>query len=112
MASATGSRQADGTSAAALADFLRLVRSGMESGLDPLSAAERAAAGLPQRLRRAVEAAVSRLRGDYHEDEWGFDEQFAESVYPLFELLYERWWRVEVSGIINVPAHEIGRAHV
>ncbi len=49
-----------------------------------------------------------RLRGDYHEDEWGFDEEFAEAAYPFFEFLYERWWRVEAEGVTNVPAH--GRA--
>jgi 1-acyl-sn-glycerol-3-phosphate acyltransferase len=106
--SATQSRQADGARPAALVDFMRLLRSGVDSGLDPLTAAERAASGLPKRLRRAVETAAERLRGDYYEDEWGFDEQFAEAVYPLFEFLYERWWRVDAIGVRNVPAH--GRA--
>jgi 1-acyl-sn-glycerol-3-phosphate acyltransferase len=92
----------------ALADFLRRVRHGVEEGLDPLAAAQTAAGGLPSRLRNAVEAATARLRGEYHEDEWGFDEQFAEAVYPVFEFLYDVWWRVEADGIRNVPAH--GRA--
>ena len=48
------------------------------------------------------------MRGDYHEDEWGFDEEFAEAAYPFFELLYDQWWRVEATGVDNVPAH--GRA--
>jgi 1-acyl-sn-glycerol-3-phosphate acyltransferase len=92
----------------ALADFLRDVRGGVEAGLDPLEAARDAATGLPRRLREAVEIVVRRLQGDYHEDEWGFDEQFAEAVFPLFEFLYGVWWRVEVEGVRNVPAH--GRA--
>jgi len=92
----------------ALADFLRDVRGGVESGLDPLEAARDAAAGLPRRLREAVEIIVRRLQGEYHEDEWGFDEQFAEAVFPLFEFLYSAWWRVAVEGTRNVPAH--GRA--
>ncbi len=92
----------------ALADFLRSIRLGVESGLDPLAAAQNAAESLPTRLRNAVESIVMRLRGEYHEDEWGFDEQFAEAVYPLFELLYDHWWRVEADGVRNVPAH--GRA--
>ena len=49
-----------------------------------------------------------RLRGENVEDEWGFDEELVELVYPLLELMYERWWRVEASGVTNVPAH--GRA--
>ena len=49
-----------------------------------------------------------RLRGEYHEDEWGFDEEFAEAAYPFFEFLYDRWWRVAGQGVANVPGH--GRA--
>ena len=48
-----------------------------------------AAGSLPGRLRYAIEPVVRRLQGDYHEDEWGFDEGFAEAVFPLFEFLYE-----------------------
>jgi 1-acyl-sn-glycerol-3-phosphate acyltransferase len=92
----------------ALADFLRDLRHGVEAGLDPPAAARAAAEALPVRLRNAVEAIAMRLRGEYHEDEWGFDEQFAEAVFPLFEFLYDVWWRVETQGIRNVPSH--GRA--
>jgi 1-acyl-sn-glycerol-3-phosphate acyltransferase len=49
-----------------------------------------------------------RLRGEYHEDEWGFDEEFAEAAYPIFEFLYQAWWRVQATGVANVPSH--GRA--
>lgn len=49
-----------------------------------------------------------RLTGEYHEDEWGFDEEFAEAVFPLFEFLYSTWWRVQVEGADRVPGH--GRA--
>lgn len=91
-----------------MASFLRRLRGGVEDGLDPLSAAERAAAGLPASLRRSVERMAARMRGDYHEDEWGFDEEFAEAAFPIFELLYDVWWRVAATGVENVPAH--GRA--
>ena len=94
--------------AEALADFLRELRRGVEAGLDPLAATQAATESLPTRLRNSVEAIVMRLRGEYHEDEWGFDEQFAEAVLPLFEFLYDFWWRVEARGVRNVPAH--GRA--
>ncbi len=92
----------------AVAEFLRGLRGGVESGLDPLAAAQQAAGPLPQRLRSAVEALVRRLQGEYTEDAWGFDEGFAEAVFPLFEFLYDTWWRVEAEGVMNVPAH--GRA--
>ncbi|MDX6637139.1 MAG: hypothetical protein QOJ01_650 [Solirubrobacterales bacterium] len=97
-----------GAAAEALADFLRGVRVGIEDGLDPLRATERAGLALPGQLGSAVEALVGRLRGEYPEDEWGFDEGFAEVVYPFAELLYRVWWRVQVDGVENVPAH--GRA--
>jgi 1-acyl-sn-glycerol-3-phosphate acyltransferase len=76
--------------------------------MDPLNAAEGAASALPDRLQGALETISRRLRGEYREDEWGFDEDFAEAVYPLFEFLYEVWWRVDTTGVNNVPGH--GRA--
>lgn len=97
-----------GESTEAVAEFLRQVRSGVERGLDPLAAAEGAAGILPASLGRALAAIAERLRGEAREDEWGFDEGFAEAVFPLFELLYEIWWRVDAEGVANVPAH--GRA--
>jgi 1-acyl-sn-glycerol-3-phosphate acyltransferase len=92
----------------ALADFLRLLRRGVEDGLDPLVAAEGAATALPDRLQAALETVGRRLRGEYREDEWGFDEEFAEAVYPVFEFLYDVYWRVHATGVDRLPAH--GRA--
>jgi 1-acyl-sn-glycerol-3-phosphate acyltransferase len=103
--SATGTRE---TGTEALADFLRQVRHGVEDGLDPLTAAERAAGALPERLGWGLGVLARRMRGEYREDAWGFDEDFAEAVFPLFEFLYEVWWRVEVDGIRHVPAHGRG----
>ncbi len=94
--------------AEAMADFLRRVRLGVEDGLDPLRAAEEAGAALPGRFGEALEILIQRMRGSYHEDEWGFDEGFAEAVYPFAELVYRAWWRVQTEGAANVPAH--GRA--
>ena len=90
------------------ARFLRSVRTAVDGGLDPMTAAEAASADLPKSLRDAIERMARRLRGEYHEDEWGFDEEFAESAYPFFELLYDQWWRVDATGVEHVPAH--GRA--
>jgi len=89
-------------------EFLRGLREGVEEGLGPLSAAQRAAGGMPDAFREALERTARRLRGDYAEDEWGFDEEFAEAVTPLFEFLYDVWWRVKSTGVENVPAQ--GRA--
>ncbi len=100
----------DAAAAAAGFEFLQNVRRGLDSGLDPLAAAEAAATALPRSLRESVARMARRLRGEYHEDEWGFDEEFAEAAYPFFEFLYDRWWRVQAEGVGHVPAH--GRAMI
>ncbi len=51
------------------------------------------------------ERALRRVTGEYTEDEWGFDEEFAEAVFPSFDFLFSKWWRVEVEGVRNVPGH-------
>ena len=71
-----------GQDSEALARFLREVRSGVEAGVDPMTAATEAVSSLPFVFRDAVESILRRLRGDYSEDEWGFDEDFAEAVFP------------------------------
>jgi 1-acyl-sn-glycerol-3-phosphate acyltransferase len=88
--------------------FLRRVRQSMESGQDPLSAVTGAGLALPLDARESLEAIRRRLAGLYPEDDWGFDEEFAEAAMPFMEFLYKTWWRVEVDGILNVPSH--GRA--
>ncbi len=87
---------------------MRLVREGLRSGLDAPEALIRGAAVLPGDARRALERAARRLDGDYREDEWGFDEEFADLVLPFLDFLYDRWWRVQTLGALNVPGH--GRA--
>jgi 1-acyl-sn-glycerol-3-phosphate acyltransferase len=93
---------------AGTAEFLRRLSSGLNDGLDPVSAAERAAVALPKTLRDSVERISRRMAGRYHEDEWGFDEEFAEAVYPFFDFLYDVWWRVQATGVHNVPSHGRG----
>ncbi|MGI9092250.1 MAG: lysophospholipid acyltransferase family protein [Mycobacteriales bacterium] len=46
-----------------------------------------------------------RLTGDYAIDDFGFDPDLTESVLlPALRPLYEKWFRVEVRGIENIPA--------
>jgi 1-acyl-sn-glycerol-3-phosphate acyltransferase len=88
--------------------FLRQLRAGLDSGKDlPVVLAE-AGSALPRELRTALDRLLRRLAGDYQEDEWGFDEEFADALLPFLEFLYDRWWRVETVGARNVPSH--GRA--
>jgi len=88
--------------------FLIRLRDGLDAGAELPDALTRAAVGLPPGIRERVRTASRRLSGDYSEDEWGFDEDFFLMVEPLLEFLYDRWWRVQVTGVPNVPAH--GRA--
>lgn len=46
-----------------------------------------------------------RFTGEYETDEWGLDMEFYESVIPVFTFLYTAYWRVETTGIENIP-HE------
>ena len=88
--------------------FLRRLRQGLDRGVDLPEALAGAVAGMPREARQAVGRAAARLGGDYAEDEWGFDEEFTEGLFPFFEFIYDRWWRVRPTGVENVPGH--GRA--
>jgi 1-acyl-sn-glycerol-3-phosphate acyltransferase len=92
--------------ARAALDFLSLLRDATRQGTDLPGAVERAAVALPSSVRDIAQRAARRMRGDYAQDEWGFDEELVEIVYPLLELMYERWWRVTATGVENVPAHD------
>jgi 1-acyl-sn-glycerol-3-phosphate acyltransferase len=88
--------------------FLRRLRGALEGGSELPAALAEAGAVLPRDLGRALDRLLQRLAGDYEEDEWGFDEEFADALLPFLDFLYDRWWRVETTGARNVPSH--GRA--
>ncbi len=49
--------------------------------------------------------ARSRLTGEYAVDEFGFDPEFTERiVMPLLRVVAEKWFRIEVRGVENLPA--------
>ncbi|MEJ7634612.1 1-acyl-sn-glycerol-3-phosphate acyltransferase [Aeromicrobium sp.] len=45
-----------------------------------------------------------RMSGDYAVDEFGFDPQITEVLIAAVEPLAEKWFRLEVRGIENIPA--------
>jgi 1-acyl-sn-glycerol-3-phosphate acyltransferase len=51
---------------------------------------------------------LARRGANYQVDEFGFDPQWTESFLSVFEVLYRDYWRVETTGVENVPA--TGRA--
>ena len=56
------------------------------------------------RIAAAADFLRRRLTGDYAVDEFGFDPQYNDAVVlPLFRFFYDNWFRVEVSGIDNIP---------
>ena len=56
------------------------------------------------RLAAFVAALRRRLTGDFEVDEFGFDPQITEVLTAAVEPLAEKWFRLEVRGIENIPA--------
>lgn len=54
------------------------------------------------------DALKRRMTGEYETDQWGLDREFLEAVKPFANFMYRTYWRVEMSGLENVPAD--GRA--
>jgi 1-acyl-sn-glycerol-3-phosphate acyltransferase len=59
-----------------------------------------------QFIYRQVE--LARRGPNYTVDDFGFDPQWTESLLTAFKALYRDYWRVETTGVENVPAS--GRA--
>ncbi|MUM33355.1 hypothetical protein FZI93_17175, partial [Mycobacterium sp. CBMA361] len=59
---------------------------------------------LAQRIGAASDFMRKRMTGDYVVDEFGFDPHLNNAVFlPLLRTLFNSWFRVEVSGIENLP---------
>jgi 1-acyl-sn-glycerol-3-phosphate acyltransferase len=78
----------------------RAARSTADLAPEPSSHADvwdQRVAGLLRFLRR-------RLTGRYDVDEFGFDPELTEAVvYPMLRLVKERYFRIETSGVANLP---------
>ncbi|NIV37936.1 MAG: glycerol acyltransferase, partial [Anaerolineae bacterium] len=44
-----------------------------------------------------------RFTGEYDTDEWGVDWEFLDVVRPFFTFLYKVYWRVNATGIEQIP---------
>jgi 1-acyl-sn-glycerol-3-phosphate acyltransferase len=49
-----------------------------------------------------------RFTGEFDTDEWGLDWEFVDAMRPFLIFLYRVYWRVETTGLENVPVE--GRA--
>ena len=59
---------------------------------------------LAKRIAAVAEFVRKRMMGDYTVDEFGFDQHLNDSVFlPLLRVFFNSWFRVEVSGIENLP---------
>ncbi len=59
---------------------------------------------LATRIGAVAEFVRKRLLGDYEVDEFGFDRHLNEAVFlPLLRVFFNSWFRVEVSGVENLP---------
>ena len=57
-----------------------------------------------RRLTAALELIRRRLTGEYDVDEFGFDRELTDEIlYPALRPLYQKWFRVEVSNVDNLP---------
>jgi 1-acyl-sn-glycerol-3-phosphate acyltransferase len=57
-----------------------------------------------QRVADALAFLRRRVTGDYPVDDFGFDPDLTEKLFaPILRPLYQKWFRVEVSGLEHVP---------
>jgi 1-acyl-sn-glycerol-3-phosphate acyltransferase len=59
---------------------------------------------LAKRIAAVAEFIRKRMMGDYTVDEFGFDPHLNNAIFlPLLRVFFNSWFRVEVSGIENLP---------
>ncbi len=76
-------------------------RRGAVAGTPP---AEDTPSELAKRIASAAEFVRKRMMGDYTVDEFGFDPHLNDAIFlPLLRVFFKSWFRVEVSGIENLP---------
>jgi 1-acyl-sn-glycerol-3-phosphate acyltransferase len=75
------------------------------------SAADDTPTELARRIAAVADFIRKRMAGDYVVDEFGFDPHLNHAIFlPLLRVLFKSWFRVEVSGVENLP--ETGAALV
>ncbi|WP_433954998.1 lysophospholipid acyltransferase family protein [Janibacter indicus] len=90
-----------------LAELLSVLLSAGQLTSRTLGQAAGAAAGedWERRFAETLHFLQRRVKGDYAVDDFGFDRDFTtHTVFPVLRLLKDKWFRVEVRGIENIPA--------
>ncbi|WP_151771913.1 lysophospholipid acyltransferase family protein [Streptomyces abyssomicinicus] len=79
-------------------------RRGEDPG-DPGPAPGGGSGGLERRLAKGLAFLRRRVTGEYEVDDFGYDAELTDEVLmALLRPLYEKYFRVEVKGIENIPA--------
>jgi 1-acyl-sn-glycerol-3-phosphate acyltransferase len=63
----------------------------------------RAVRELSDRIDRGIAKLPSRVINEYGYDPWGYNPRWAKPVMMTFALLYKYWFRVDASGMENLP---------
>ncbi|MEI4270187.1 lysophospholipid acyltransferase family protein [Klenkia sp. LSe6-5] len=80
-------------------------------GPDEPSGAATPTPGWEAQLAGGLDFLRRRLTGEYETDEFGFDPDLADHLLmPVLRPLFQKWFRVEVQGLENVP--DVGGALV
>ncbi len=59
---------------------------------------------LAKRIAAVADFVRKRMTGDYSVDDFGFDPHLNNAIFlPLLRVFFNSWFRVEVSGIENLP---------
>jgi 1-acyl-sn-glycerol-3-phosphate acyltransferase len=55
-------------------------------------------------LQAQADTVKRRVRGEYETDDWGLDQEVVNALQPFLSFLYRVYWRVQTTGMENVPA--------
>ncbi len=73
-------------------------------GVSGAPIAEDTPSELAKRIASVAEFVRKRMMGDYTVDEFGFDRHLNDAIFlPLLRVFFNQWFRVEVSGVENLP---------
>ncbi|MEZ3182603.1 acyltransferase family protein [Streptomyces pimonensis] len=112
-----GSRRQGGTQPSAVGDVQPLPGVAPVRDDDPVTGADEqpqepadggaddGAGGLERRVASGLAFLRRRLTGDYDVDDFGYDEELTDQVLmSLLRPVYEKYFRVEVKGVENIPS--------
>ncbi|MFF5408359.1 lysophospholipid acyltransferase family protein [Streptomyces misionensis] len=102
---ASGRRAGSGSGGGELGEVQRLPGRGPERAEEPVERpGSGASGGLEQRVAAGLAFLRRRLTGEYEVDDFGYDAELTDQVLmSLLRPVYEKYFRVDVKGIENIP---------